>query len=379
MSNKYTLPQTRKVSASPLLMRHLVVWGLPFLGWVILIVVWLNFSSSDNNTQPPTETVEEQTATATQPQSLPTPSEAPVSPQSQTQTPISTPETPQPTTAQTSSNDMYAFVEYDFTSAVSQIGLAHEAACNTGILVEPATRKVLWAKGAARAVPIASMTKMMTMLLTEESIAQGRISRDTVIPVTEAAYKIGGSQVWLDPRESFPLSELLKAIAIKSANDAAFLVGEYLGNGSIDAFVQRMNTRATQLGMTHTTFYDAHGLGDSQKRNNLASAYDMVLLAERLLAYPEVMKLASTRMDTFRNGKLELKNHNNLVFNNVPGVDGLKTGYTEASGFCVTFTCIRDNRRLIGCVTGFRTHKERDTFCRALLNWGYKQSNAKAI
>ena len=377
--SKYSLPQT----TSPLMMRHVIVWGLPFLGWVILIVAWLMLSSSDpeekpTTTAPQTEQVAPQQA-QTQPQ-LPTPQplSQPVQQPQQLPAPVQPTQpvnVPAPTQTVTQPLDNApSFVPYNFKTAVAQAGLPKEASCNTGILVDTATRKVLWAKGAERAVPIASMTKMMTMLLAEEAIAQGRVTRETRIPVTVNAYKIGGSQVWLDPKEVFPLSELLKAVAIKSANDAAYLVSEYLGDGDASAFVARMNARARELGMSHTSFYDAHGLGDSQKRNNLASAYDMVILAERLLAYPEVMKLAATRMDTFRNGKTELRNHNNLVFHRVPGVDGLKTGYTEASGFCVTFTCLRAGRRLIGCVTGFKTAKDRDAFCRALLDWGYSQN-----
>ena len=378
--SKYSLPQT----TSPLMMRHVIVWGLPFLGWVILIVAWLMLSSSEpeekpTTTAPQTEQVASQQVPA-QPQ-LPTPQPLPQPVQQPQPLPAPVQPTqpvnnvPAPTQTVTMPLDSApSFVPYNFKTAVAQAGLPKEASCNTGILVDTATRKVLWAKGAERAVPIASMTKMMTMLLAEEAIAQGRVTRETRIPVTVNAYKIGGSQVWLDPKEVFPLSELLKAVAIKSANDAAYLVSEYLGDGDASTFVARMNARARELGMSHTSFYDAHGLGDSQKRNNLASAYDMVILAERLLAYPEVMKLAATRMDTFRNGKTELRNHNNLVFHRVPGVDGLKTGYTEASGFCVTFTCLRAGRRLIGCVTGFKTAKDRDAFCRALLDWGYSQN-----
>ena len=145
--------------------------------------------------------------------------------------------------------------------AVSHIGLPQENGCATGILVDPATRKVLWAKNADKAVPIASMTKMMTLLLAEEAIAAGKVTRDTPIRVTVAAYKIGGSQVWLDPKETFPLRELIKTIAVKSANDSAYLVGEFLGGGSMAAFIEAMNARAKALGLPHTRFYDAHGLG----------------------------------------------------------------------------------------------------------------------
>ncbi len=348
--------------------RTLLVWGLPLIGWLLLIVIISFFnkggcSSAEDSVEPPTATsaATEDAAPAPTPEATTAPS-----------TPSTTSSTA-PTTSSESPAVAKANAPYDFSGAQARLGLRNEDGCATGILVDPATRKVLWSKGANKGVVIASMTKMMTMLLAEEAILEGRVSRQTVIPVTDAAYSIGGSQVWLDPKESFPLNELLKAVAIKSANDAAYLVGEYLGGGDIETFIAKMNQRARDIGMEQTVFYETHGLGDSQKRQNLASAYDMVLLAERLLDYPEVIRMASTRMDTFRNGKTELRNHNNLVFHRVAGVDGLKTGYTKAAGFCVTFTCKRNGRRLIGCVTGFKKAKERDTFCRALLDWGYAQ------
>ncbi len=363
MSTRYDLPHMNRTSTFA---RTLLVWGLPLLGWLLLIVIISFFNkggcSSDEPPAPleapPQEQPAEQPSSPTQPTQ---PEQAPAQPSQ---------EKPAVPEAQTSST---ATAPYDFSGAASRLNLKNESMCDTGILVDPVTRKVLWAKHANKGVAIASMTKMMTMLLAEEAIVDGRITRQTVIPVTDAAYAIGGSQVWLDPKESFPLQELLKAVAIKSANDAAYLVGEYLGGGDISAFVARMNQRARDIGMEHTVFYETHGLGDAQKRNNLASSYDMILLAERLLDYPEAMRMAGTRMDTFRDGKTELRNHNNLVFNRVSGVDGLKTGYTKAAGFCVTFTCKRNGRRLIGCVTGFPRAKDRDAFCRALLDWGYSQ------
>lgn len=369
MSTRYDLPRQ---SGSNALLRNMLVWGLPILGWAVLVLCFVVFLAPGEEGAASAEAVPaaEQPAAGGAPAPAETPAApgAPAAPASAEQPKPAASE--QPRTAQTAQAALPT-APYDFTGAVSKLGLPKEELCQTGILVDPATRKVLWAKNADKAVPIASMTKMMTLLLTEEDLASGVVSRDTVIRVTKAAYEIGGSQVWLDPRESFPLSELLKAVAIKSANDAAYLVGEYLGRGDIDAFVARMNRRAGELGMKATHFYDPHGLGDDRKRHNTASAHDMVILAEALLAYPEVIKLASTRMDTFRNGKTELKNHNNLVFNRVPGVDGLKTGYTDAAGFCVTITCLRDGRRLLGCVTGYKRPKDRDAFCKALLDWGY--------
>lgn len=361
MGERYDLPGG--VGRPNPMLRTLLVWGVPLLAWILLIVGWLAFADGcDGTPKPDTPPAEPQPAAPTE-QPAPAQPEAPAEPAKA-----------EPAPAKPRGRDgAYPQTPYDFAGAVSHIGLPQENGCGTGILVDPATRKVLWAKNAERAVPIASMTKMMTLLLAEEAIAEGKVTRDTPIKVTEAAYKIGGAQVWLDPRETFPLKELLKTIAIKSANDSAYLVGEYLGGGSMAAFVQAMNARAKDLGMAHTTFYDAHGLGDGAQRDNRSSAHDMVILAERLLGYPEVMRLASTRLDTFRDGKLMLKNHNNLITNRVPGVDGLKTGYTSRAGFCVTFTCKRNGRRLIGCVTGYKAHRDRDAFCKALLDWGYEQ------
>lgn len=361
---KYDLP-----SSNASLKRTLLTWGLPIAGWAVLILLWMLFAGRGEKTDEVATTETKPAAEAVQPAGEG--AQASVQPGAGTAAvqPAATPEV-KPATPEAPTN-IFPSTPYDFAGAVSFIGLPNERGCGTGILVDPAKRKVLWAKSAEKAVPIASMTKMMTMLLAEEAIQAGRVTRETVIPVSVEAYKIGGSQVWLDPKEAFPLGELMKAIAIKSANDAAYLVGEYLGGGDIGAFIKEMNRRAKALGMAHTTFYDAHGLGDAAKRDNLSSAYDMVLLGEHLLRYPETMRLASTRMDTFRNGKTELKNHNNLVYQRVAGVDGLKTGYTRASGYCVTFSCLRGGRRLVGCVTGFSTAKERDAFCKALLAWGY--------
>lgn len=370
MGERYDLPDG--VGRPNPFLRTLLVWGLPLLAWILLIIGWLAFADGcdGGGAAEPAATPTAQAPAPDPAPAAPTPTPQPAAQAAQ---PGGQPAQPTAKPLPQGRDGAYPNQPYDFAGAVSHIGLPQENGCSTGILVDPATRKVLWAKNADRAVPIASMTKMMTLLLAEEAIAAGKVTRDTPIKVTEAAYAIGGAQVWLDPRETFPLKELLKTIAIKSANDSAYLVGEYLGGGSMPAFVQAMNDRAKALGMAHTTFYDAHGLGDGAKRDNRSSAHDMAILAERLLGYPEVMRLASTRLDTFRDGKLMLKNHNNLITNRVPGVDGLKTGYTSRAGFCVTFTCKRGGRRLIGCVTGYKTHRDRDAFCKALLDWGYEQ------
>ena len=248
----------------------------------------------------------------------------------------------------------------------------------TGILVDLNSGKVLWNKDAKRAVPIASMTKMMTVLLTFEAIRDGKIKYDQIIKVSKNAAAIGGSDIWLDPRESFPLKDLIKAILIKSANDAAFLVGETLGGGHIEPFVKRMNRRAAELHL-HAKYFNPHGLPEnSASKDNVATCEDLAKLAGMLLQFPEVVKISSTPLDYIprkigRNKKTMLTSTNKLVRSKVNGVDGMKTGYTRRAGFCLTATCKRNNRRLVAVVTGFRSSAERNECVKKLLDWGYKR------
>ncbi len=268
----------------------------------------------------------------------------------------------------------------DFSHAVTSLPskeVPGAAGVGTGIVVDLGTRQVLWQKDAHRSVPIASMVKMMTMLLTMESLeARPELSLNSPVKITKTALAVPRTGiVWLDPRETFPLSDLMKAVAIKSANDAAVQVAEFIG-GSVDDFVASMNRRAVELGMTDSKFVSPCGLPDKVKGNSTSSARDMVLLAEQLLEYPDVMHWSGTQLDYIREGekKTMLTTTNNLVNPRWPGVDGLKTGYISASGFCLTFSVLRDNRRIVGCVTGFKSARDRDRFCRKLINWSYSLS-----
>jgi len=260
------------------------------------------------------------------------------------------------------------------------------SSATAGILVDLGSRRVLWAKNPKEPVPIASMTKMMTVLLAYEDVLSKRegLSLETEIAVTPESAKVGGSQVYLDPRESFSLEELLKAVSIKSANDAAFLVAEKLGGGDAGAFVARMNVRAKEIGMSATRFSNPHGLPEKPASNdNVASPEDLALLAERCLEHPKIMEWASTWSADFRKpgqkGHMLVTNHNHLVPgspNECPGVDGLKTGFINRSGFCMTVTCKRNGKRLVAVVTGFMAYKDRDAFAKRLLDWGYSADGA---
>ena len=273
----------------------------------------------------------------------------------------------------------------DYSFAVSgDLKLPGSTYAKGGILVDLDSRRVLWAKKPEQSLPIASMTKMMTLLVAIEQLdASPERSFETPVQVTKSATKIGGSQIWLDPRETLTLETLFKAVAIKSANDAAYLISEYFGGGDVASFVARMNERAKELGFSGTRFVNAHGLTDSASgENSVSTPEEMVLLGERLLEYPKLMEWFGTPMDHFTypvSGKtIELANHNKLVRPRYPGVDGIKTGYNAQSGFCLTVSCLRNGRRLMACVMGFPAAKDlktgRDPFARKLLDWGYSRA-----
>ena len=240
-----------------------------------------------------------------------------------------------------------------------------------GILIDATKGDILWAKAENDPMEIASMTKMMTTLLAMEADERGEAKLDGMIGVSAAASKIGGSQVYLAEKERFTLGELLKCVMIMSANDAAFAVAETLG-GNVDDFVKMMNKRAEQLGMAKTRFNNPHGL-PQKGMNNKSSALDMAILARELLKYPKVLEWTSTRLDTFRDGKFQLSNRNSLV-GRCQGVDGMKTGFYQQAGFCITVTCLRNDRRMILVLIGAPSKKERDDAVKALLNWGYSQN-----
>ena len=258
---------------------------------------------------------------------------------------------------------------YDGVVVANKLPISNVSQIPSGILVEPETGKILWSKLSNKPMEIASMTKMMTALLVFEEIEKGKISLDDIIYVSKAASRIGGSQVYLDPKEHFTLGELLKTIMIASANDSSYLVAEKIGGGSVPVFVKRMNERAKELGMNSTRFYNPHGLPEKGSRDNKSSAYDLAILACELLKYPVAMKWASTWTDDFRDGKFILVNHNKLV-KTVDGVDGMKTGYYRQAGFCVTLTAKRNDRRFIGVIIGAKTKKLRNGFAAKLLDWG---------
>lgn len=258
--------------------------------------------------------------------------------------------------------------------------LAAEAkGCTGGMLVDPLHQKILWSYNTEASDPVASLTKMMTVLLAVEAVDRHQgIALDTPVAITAAAAKQGGSQLWLEANSSYPLQSLLQGMMIKSANDAAYAVGETVGGmGGMTSFVRAMNIRATELNMRHTHFYNPNGLpGASADKDNRACAADIANLALQLSRHADVMTWAGTPHAPFvhSNGKtIVMDNHNRLLLAGVPGVNGLKTGYIRRSGFCIALTADRQGQPLLLVLLGFKERQTRDTFCKQMLEWGYAQ------
>ena len=265
------------------------------------------------------------------------------------------------------------------TGDIPGLPLAKNA--KTGILVDLNTREVLWAKAPKKAVQIASMTKMMSILLMLEDLKNNpKISLDTMVPVTKEASHIGGSRVWLDPKEQFSIRDLLQSMIVHSANDSTYLLAQYFAGGDADVFVQKMNEKSEEWGLS-CKFTNTEGLPEKKASDeNVGSAQDMVFLAEKLLKSPFYLEDSKLKSIVFRPDspkKLNLLNTNRLVRNDFPGITGMKTGFTARSGFCITATCNRDGRVLVAVVTGFANGKERDKFVGQLLSWGYKPPKAQ--
>ena len=216
-------------------------------------------------------------------------------------------------------------------------------------------------------MPIASITKVMTLLLTFEAIHDGRLTLDTLVPVSEHAYHMGGSQIWLEPGEQFTLDEMIKAICVSSANDAAVAVAELVG-GSEQGFVQMMNDRAAELGMTNTTFHNACGL---DTEGHLSTARDVAIMSRQILTTcPEVLHYTGIWTDTLRGGATQLVNTNKML-RRYNGITGLKTGTTSGAGVCISASATRDGLNLIAVVLGAPSSKDRFEAATTLLDYGF--------
>ena len=247
--------------------------------------------------------------------------------------------------------------------------------CAAAVLIDEDSGTVLYEKNADERRPVASITKVMTLLLTFEALQAGKIALGDIVPVSEHAYHMGGSQIWLEPGEQLTLQEMLKAICISSANDAAVAGAEFVA-GSEPAFVDAMNARAAALGMTATHFANACGLDEE---GHLSSARDVAVMSrEMLLHHPEVREYCTVWMDTLRGGRTQLVNTNKLL-KSYPGITGLKTGTTGKAGVCITASAERDGLRLIAVVLGASSGKERFEAAKTLLDYGFAHYDSAEV
>lgn len=254
-------------------------------------------------------------------------------------------------------------------------GLDVEA--KSAILMEANSGSVLFEKNSNEKFAPASVTKIMTMLLTMEAVDSGKIKLSDKITCSENAKKMGGSTMLLDTGEIRTVEELLKGIAIASGNDAAVAMAEYLG-GSEPAFVDMMNKKAAELGMKNTTFKNCTGLPAD---GHLSTANDISLMSMELLKHPKVLKYTGTYMETLAEGRkspIEMVNHNKLV-RFFSGCDGLKTGFTDDAKYCISATATRDGVRMLAVIMGAPTFKIRNRDASMLLNYGFSKFYSKKI
>ena len=243
-----------------------------------------------------------------------------------------------------------------------------ELPCASAILMDAKTGNVLFEQNADAALPPASVTKIMTLLLVMEAIEAGQLSLTDKVSVSANAASMGGSQVYLKEGESMTVEEMLKCVIIASANDCAVALAESVA-GSEEAFVARMNARAAELGMVNTCFENTNGLDDTTTKH-LTSARDIALMSRALIAFPKILEYSGIWMDTIRDGSFGLTNTNRLV-RFYPGCTGLKTGSTARAGFCISATAERDGLSLICVIMAAKSRDERNNTAARLLDYGF--------
>ena len=257
--------------------------------------------------------------------------------------------------------------------------LALDLASNakSAIIIEPTTGKVIFEKNSNERLEPASMTKIMTLLLTFEAIDNGKISLDDMVTISKRAADMGGSQMFLEAGSNIRLEEIIKGVSIASANDGAIALAEYIG-GSVENFVDMMNKKAEDLGLSNTHFINPHGL---HADNHYSSAYDMAIMASNLINHEKILNYTSIYEDYFNKpdgSRTWLVNTNKLV-RFFKGVDGLKTGYTKEAGYCLTATAKKNNVRYITVVMGEPSSDIRSSETTNMLNYAFNSFKLNTI
>lgn len=268
----------------------------------------------------------------------------------------------------------FVFVFLMLNVSAVDVGLAKNS--ETAILIEASTGKILFEKDKDKKMAPASMTKIMTMLLTMEALESGKVSLDDDVLISQNAQKMGGTQIYVEAGSNVKVEDLIKGIGIASANDAAVALAEKLG-GTVENFVNMMNERAKELGCKNTTFKNPHGLDED---GHLTSAYDMSLMARELVKHELALKISSTYDEyiTVSGENHWLVNTNKLV-KFYKGIDGLKTGYTDKAGYCLTATMNKNNMRLISVVMKSSSKDNRSSDTIGMMEYGYSMYGSEVI
>ena len=279
-------------------------------------------------------------------------------------------------------DSIYVWSDNSNKENISTVADTHEGnflnlTCGGAVLIEQSTGQILYEHNSHEQLRPASVTKVMTILLIMEALDNGQISLDDIVPCSENAASMGGSQIWLDTTESLTVNEMLKAICVVSANDASVAMAEFI-SGSQELFVEQMNKRAKELGMNDTCFKNCHGIDED---GHVTSAYDISLMSrELMLNHPSVTNYTTIWIDTLRNGQSELVNTNKLL-RNYEGCTGLKTGSTSLALFNLSATATRNDLSLIAVIMHGDTSDIRFAEAKKLLDYGfsnfeyYKYSN----
>lgn len=244
---------------------------------------------------------------------------------------------------------------------------AVEVNAPSAVLMEKVTGTVLYAKDeSARRAP-ASVTKIMTLLLAAEAIDSGALSLDDTVTASARAESMGGSQIWLEQGEQMSVSDIIKCVAVVSANDCAVALAEHIA-GSEAAFVERMNARAQELGLQNTHFTNCTGLFDDS--GHYTSALDLAVISRELLGHEWIKDYVTIWMDSIRGGEFTLSNTNHLL-RSLDGCTGLKTGWTSEAGYCISATAERDGTEYIAVIMGSESADSRNADAAALIEYGF--------
>lgn len=262
----------------------------------------------------------------------------------------------------------HSVLSLSFSSQAIEEDYKMDFDCESLILMEASTGTILYEKNPTKALPPASVTKIMTLLIIMEEIENGTLKYTDIISTSEYAASMGGSQIFLKEGELMSAEDMIKSVVIASANDAAVALAEHIA-GSEEAFVNRMNQKAKELGMINTNFENTNGLDDTTT-NHLTSALDIAIMSRELIKHQDILKYSSIWMDTIRNGEFGLTNTNRLV-RFYKGATGLKTGSTNKAKFCISATAERNGMHLICVIMGAPSSDIRNKIATKMLDWGF--------